>query len=281
MLTGAGVGECPAPHTGRLESRWDVVGGVRLHARVSVDPVPAGSLPVVLVHGLGVSSGYMVPAAEHLAPFYRAYAPDLPGFGRSDKPRQVLNVAELAGALAAWMDAVGLKRAAFLGNSLGCQIIAEFAVRQPSRIERAIFVGPTADPWARFALTHVVRLMRDIPREPPILIPVQGFDYLRAGVRRSASTFRFMLQHHVERVLPAMTAPTLVVRGGFDPIVPQSWAEEVVRLLPDAKLVVIPGHAHCVHYSAPRELVRVVGPFLEGNLQESEVTRSKIAARGI
>jgi 2-hydroxy-6-oxonona-2,4-dienedioate hydrolase len=53
------------------------------------------------------------------------YAPDLPGFGRSSKPRKVLEMVELADALAAWMARIGLPRAAMIGNSMGCQVIVE------------------------------------------------------------------------------------------------------------------------------------------------------------
>lgn len=80
---------------------------------------------MVLVHGLVVSSRYMVPTLERLAPYHRVYAPDLPGFGKSDKPPRVLNVAELSDSLVAWMEKIGLKSAALVGNSFGCQIIAD------------------------------------------------------------------------------------------------------------------------------------------------------------
>src|SRR3712207_4254294 len=137
---------------GRLTSTWTTVNGLALHARVPVDPAPAGSPVVVLVHGLGVSSRYMAPTARRLAPSYRVYAPDLPGFGRSAKPPQILTIEELTDALAGWMEAVGIDRAALLGNSLGCQIIVDFALRYPERITRAVLVGPTMDRGARTAL---------------------------------------------------------------------------------------------------------------------------------
>lgn len=87
---------------GRLESRWTTVGGLRVHARVSADRPPAAhDSPVVLVHGLVVSGLYMVPTAERLSHFYRVFVPDLPGFGKSDKPARAMNVTELADALAA------------------------------------------------------------------------------------------------------------------------------------------------------------------------------------
>src|SRR5689334_15898249 len=96
-------------HIGKLESKWTIVNGLSMHARISVDVVPAQKLPIVLVHGLSVSSGYMVPTAVHLAPYYRVYAPDLPGYGKSTKPSHILTVSELSNALGAWMQTIGLQ----------------------------------------------------------------------------------------------------------------------------------------------------------------------------
>ncbi len=112
---------------------------------------PAGRAPVVLVHGLGVSSRYMRPLARHLATDLRVHAPDLPGFGRSGKPRRVLSIPELADWLAAWMEAAGLRRAALVGNSLGCEILVELVLRHPERVERLVLQGRTPEPGARTA----------------------------------------------------------------------------------------------------------------------------------
>ena len=84
---------------------------------------------VVLVHGLVVSARYMIPAMKRLALRHRGYAPDLPGFGKSGKPAHVPGVPGLSDALACWMRKLGLSRTALVGNSMGCQIIAELAAR--------------------------------------------------------------------------------------------------------------------------------------------------------
>jgi 2-hydroxy-6-oxonona-2,4-dienedioate hydrolase len=65
-----------------------VVADLRVHYRISTCPVPAERPPVVLVHGYGMSSRYMAPLAEALACDFQVYAPDLPGFGRSDGPSE-------------------------------------------------------------------------------------------------------------------------------------------------------------------------------------------------
>ncbi len=104
---------------------------------------------VVPVHGLIIASGYMVPTAERLADVARVYAPDLPGYGRSAKPAVTLTMAWLADALACWIKSAGIAKAHLVGNSFGCQIIAEFATRHPERVVRIVIQGPTVDPQAR------------------------------------------------------------------------------------------------------------------------------------
>jgi 2-hydroxy-6-oxonona-2,4-dienedioate hydrolase len=117
---------------GTFQSTWIEVHGLPIHTMVSVEAVPAGAPAVVLVHGLGLSHRYMMPIAERLALAYRVYAPDLPGFGDSGKPSQVLDVSGLGDALVAWMQAAGLERAVLFGNSFGCQIIVDMAARYPA-----------------------------------------------------------------------------------------------------------------------------------------------------
>ncbi len=247
---------------GRLESSWITVDGLPMHARVSVDPAPVRSLPVVLVHGIGVASRFMVPIAERLAPHHPVYAPDLPGFGKSGKPIHTLNLIELTDTLVGWTRAIGLEGATFLGNSFGCQIVADLAVRYPELVERVVLQGPTTDPRARTAWRQIARLLRNSSREPLSHGLISAREYPRCGFRQLAKTFRYALEDHIEEKLPYMRVPALVVRGSKDPIVPQRWAEEAAHLLPEGRLVVIPGAPHTLVYDAPLELARVVRPFL-------------------
>ena len=245
-----------------LRDWWTTVGGVPICTRIGLPPPTPTAPALVLVHGYGVSSRYMVPTAERLASTCAVYAPDLPGSGRSGNPRRALTLPELADALAAWMDALEVDRAAFLGNSMGCQTIVELALRHPRRIDRAVLVAPVIDPRARTALQQGWRLFQDMFRERPSETLITLRDYRRFGVRRGWRTYRAMMREPMEAKLPLVTIPTLVVRGERDPIVPQRWAEEVARLLPRGQLVVIPGAAHAVNYDAPAALTRVVLPFL-------------------
>jgi 2-hydroxy-6-oxonona-2,4-dienedioate hydrolase len=252
----------PIGQVKKLEAKWTRVGGLRIHARAAGDPASEGRA-VVLVHGLVVSSRYMVPTAERLAPYRRVFVPDLPGFGRSETPPHVLDVSGLSDTLAHWMEEVGLECAVLVGNSFGCQIIADLAVRHPERIEHAVLQGPTMDPRGRTVLQQVGRFLLDMPREPLSFVPIELLDFLNAGTRRSWRTFRYALEDRIEEKLPHMRVPTLVVRGSQDPIVPQRWAREVAELLPMGRLAAIPGAAHAANYDRAMEFARMIQGFLD------------------
>lgn len=248
---------------GTLESRWTLVDGLPMHARVSVDPVPEDRLPVILVHGFIVSSRYLLPTAVRLAPYHRVYVPDMPGFGKSENPDHVLTLRELADALAHWMHATGIRRAAVLGHSFGCQVVADFAVRYPERVERAVLAGLSMDPTARTTRQQIGRWLVNSPQEPPSMGLVLARDLLDAGPRRTIREFQYALQDRIETNLPQMRMPTLVVRGERDPFVPRRWAEEATHLLPQGACRVIRGAAHTVNFTAPKALARIVRAFLQ------------------
>jgi 2-hydroxy-6-oxonona-2,4-dienedioate hydrolase len=246
---------------------WRDVGVVRMHARVSTTTVGRDAPAIVLVHGIGVSGRYLLPTAVRLATMNRVYVPDLPGFGLSSKPARILDVAGLADALAAWMRAIELPGATLLGNSFGCQIIAELGIRLPALVERVVLQGLTMDPRARTIPRQLLRWALNSPFEPRALTTSLGAvvrqDYRDAGVRRVITTFRHALRDRIEDKLPRLDVEALVVRGARDPIVPQRWAEDAARLLPRGRLVVVPGSAHTMNFTSPDDLARVVRSFLE------------------
>jgi pimeloyl-ACP methyl ester carboxylesterase len=245
-----------------FRSRWTRAAGVALHDRRPV--APAGGMPVVLVHGLAVSHRYLMPLAARLAAHHPVHVVDLPGFGLSGDPGRVLGVADHADHLDAWMAAAGLPAAAVLGNSFGCQVAVDLAVRHPRRVRRLVLVGPTTDPAARTVLRQVLRWLRDTAREDPLQLPILARDVRDAGLRRVAGTLAHALRDPVEAKLPGVAAPALVTRGSREPIVPAGWAGAAARLLPRGTLAVIPGSPHNANYVAAGPLAEVVLPFLAG-----------------
>ena len=69
----------------------------------------------------------MIPLAERIAEEHEVHALDLPGFGRSEGPAEVLTIPELATWVMAWMTAMGIRQCHVVANSLGCEICAQLA----------------------------------------------------------------------------------------------------------------------------------------------------------
>jgi pimeloyl-ACP methyl ester carboxylesterase len=267
--------ETDATRRAGLRGVWVKAGPYRMFARVSAHPPENGRLPVVLVHGLVISSRYMEPLAAILGRDFRVLAPDLPGFGESGKPRHILDVDELADALALWLKASGIVSAAFIGNSFGCQVLAALALRHPAVVDRLVLQGPTVDPQAR---NLVVQFWRDIVngrREPRPVGPLARIDYAKAGLWRALATARILIRDRIEERLPLIGAPALVLHGSRDPVSPEAWAEAAARLLPHGKLVVVQGGTHTMNYTYPAEFAAAVLPFLE----QSDAARAPAEAR--
>ena len=218
--------------------------------------------PAVLVHGLVVSSRYMVPLARHLARHRHVHALDLPGFGRSDRPDEALDTRRLGRALAAWMDARGLHEAVLVANSYGCQIATETALARPDLASQLVLLAPTIDPRARRWDEQLRRWRLEQATQSRALQRIMVGDYLRAGIPRAVATFRHAMADRPEDRLPLLQMPALVCRGSRDPIVSDRWAREVAELLPAGRLARLPGATHAINHEMPLQTARVVEHFL-------------------
>jgi pimeloyl-ACP methyl ester carboxylesterase len=240
-----------------VNDRWLDVAGARMHARVL-----GHGAPVVLLHGYGVSGTYMLPLARELSASYRVLVPELPGQGKSEPRPGLRSVRELADAFGEWIEAAELETPAVVANSLGCQVVTELAVREPSRVGPLVLVGPTVDPARRRGRHQLFAALRDSAREPLQLVAIAAADDLGVGIRRLVATARAALDDRIEDRLPLVQQSAIVVRGGADEFVSAAWAEQVVSLLPDARLVVVPGEPHAVHFTQPATVASIVRELL-------------------
>ena len=203
----------------------------------------------------------MVPTAVRLARDYRVLALDLPGFGHSSKPPHALPLPALADVLAGWMSQMAIDRAVLVGNSFGCQVIAEFGLRHPDRLERAVLQGPTMDRYARTAVREFARFALDLPRERVPEYFLNAYDYWRTGLHRGWETFQIALKDRIEDKLPRLEMPVLLVRGQHDPIVSQRWVKELTATIPNGRLIITRG-AHTPNFSEPDAFAGVVRSFV-------------------
>jgi 2-hydroxy-6-oxonona-2,4-dienedioate hydrolase len=188
--------------------------------------------------------------------------PDLPGFGDSDNPRDVLDVPQLADYLAAWIPTVGLDRASLLGNSFGCQVIADLAARHPDRVDRAI----PATPDHASRRTILVLAAHPVAAEPADQSTlVERAD--PAGLPEGRCPAHVL-------VVPRADHRSYRSQGAAHPGAGAGGAGRarsrrqpalvpvIADLCPKGRLVVIPGVAHTLCYTAPVALAHVTGTFV-------------------
>ena len=246
-----------------LKETWLDLDGRRMLYRTNADSPPAADAPVLIhVHGFAISGRYLMPTAWRLAPEYRTYVPDLPGFGRSERPPHPYDISELADALGRFMDAVGVERATLLGNSLGCPIIGEFLDHYPDRAERVIFVSPAGGLYNQPFPKGLSQLIVDTLREPPGMGKYVITDYLAYGPVATFNLVKSMLAYPTTERIAELTLPTLVVLGSRDPFVSERWVKRRAKGLPHVTAVTIQGAAHAINYSHPEQLSNVVRSWM-------------------
>ena len=239
-----------------FQSRRADVLGLRLHVRVA-----GAGPPVVLVHGLGVSSTYFEPLGALLAPSRRVVVPDLPGWGRSERPRRPLGVEGTAEVLGGLVRRVG-GPVPLVANSYGAQVALALADAEPDLVGGLVLIGPTVDPAYRGWTRHAWRLAVDATREPPSLWPTIAHDYARMGPRRVLATAGAALRDRPESRLPRLVAPVLVLRGERDAITTEPWCRRLASLAPHGRFVEIRGASHAAHVSRAPVVASLVEAFL-------------------
>lgn len=253
--------------------------------------------PLLLIHGLGDEADTWRHVFAPLAERFRVVAPDLPGFGRSDRPAVTYSLAFLRDAVLGLMDALGLQRATLMGHSLGAVIAQHLALEQSGRVSDLILVGGSLT--TRAARLNAVLLQMALP-----VLGERAYNALRADPNAAYESLRpfygnldalpeadrqFLYQRVNERVwsdgqrraflsilrqlvwvqpgqqkklearLATLTVPTRVVWGERDAVNSVESGRALIAVQRGATLTILPGIGHQVQQEAPEELLKVVG----------------------
>ena len=217
---------------------------------------------MVFAHGLAVSHRYLMPTARALADRHPVLVPDMPGFGRSDKPPgRAYDVTEHADFLAAWLTVRGLDRVALVGHSFGAEVVARLATRHPARVAAVVLGAPTADPRARTRRGLIGRWLLDTLVEAPWQAPILARDVFDARGWRVFATVGQSVRNAIEDDLVRLPVPPLVIGGELDPVAPLSWRAWVAATA-GGTAVTVPRAAHNVLTTSPRRSADAIAAHL-------------------
>ncbi|MBI4900771.1 MAG: alpha/beta hydrolase [Actinobacteria bacterium] len=250
---------------------------------------------LVLVHGYRGDHHGLEPIVSYL-PGLHVVSPDLPGFGVSTATSRTHSIDGYVAWLAAFLDALGLTGTTLLGHSFGSIVVSHaLAAGVPS--PRLILVNPIAVDAMSGAgrivlpLTRLYfRIGRALPERAAHVwlgnrLTTYGMSLMLARTRDRrlrrwiheehgryfgrfsdpatlAEGYDASMSTNVIAAAPALTMPTLIVAGDVDSIAPLEGARRLAELLPDARLVVLHGVGHLIHYERPGEAAAAIRDFL-------------------
>jgi pimeloyl-ACP methyl ester carboxylesterase len=220
--------------------------------------------PVILVHGLSGSSRWWVRNIPSLAEHYRVHLVDLPGFGTMRHLRRHFSLVEAASWLSAWMDAVRLPQAHLVGHSMGGYVCLRLAASRPEPVRRLVLAAPAGLPTGRSIPGHLIPLLGAAYLATPSFLPVLLRDALRMGPITLWRAARDLLAEDVRQDLHSIKAPTLLIWGENDPLVPPAVGTVMREEIPDSRLLVLKGAAHVPMFDRPDEFNAALLGFFAG-----------------
>jgi pimeloyl-ACP methyl ester carboxylesterase len=260
------------------------VAGIKLHVR---DSGPSNAPAVIFLHGFGASLHTWEPWASTLSRDMRVIRLDLPGSGLSSPdPSGNYTDARTLEVLLALMNRLEVARASVAGNSIGGRIAWTFAAQHPERIDKLVLISPDgfASPGFEYGekpeVPATVKLMRYVLPKPLLrmsLAPAYAnpavltdelstryHDLMLGPGSRDALIARMAQTVLVDPVplLKKITAPTLLLWGEQDALIPFGNAADYLKAIARVTLVCLPGIGHLPHEEAPGLTINPVRAFL-------------------
>jgi poly(3-hydroxyoctanoate) depolymerase len=260
-----------------------------------------GSGPaLLLINGFGANLEVWNPLTRLLGG-RRVISFDAPGTGASAPAPRRLRMFQLADLVSGVLDQLGLDSVDVLGYSFGGAVAQELAHRHPNRVRRLILVATIPgigalqrplviasllDPRLRSTggaderQKHIARLVGG--RSGADAEALAAYEHNRMLTPTNASGYRAQLQTLLGWSsvpwLHTIVAPTLVLAGDDDPIVPTINSRVFMRLIPDCRRYLVHGAGHLFPLDQPEDIVGVIDAFL-GTPSEREGQRKRVALR--
>ena len=234
--------------------------------------------PLVMVHGWAASHKFWKYCLSTFSPRWRVIAPDLVGFGLSEKPDRDYSIESYSKWLGAFLDALKLSRVTLVGHSMGGTIALDYAAEHPERIDKLVvsnplIVGSTAfSPRNRmFMMPGIRRLLFWGSRIGAIrrwvekdftavgaLDPELGMDVTRGTFQSTFASLTSAAAVDLRAKLASLTVPTLSIGSDCDGLV----SPEQYEMVPAQQKVCIRSAGHIPMIERPEEFNRILNDFI-------------------
>jgi pimeloyl-ACP methyl ester carboxylesterase len=261
---------------------------VELPNRVRLDYVEQGDpsgVPMLLLHGYADSWRSFELVLPHLPESIRAFAITQRGHGDAGRPAAGYHPRDLAADLAVLMDTLDLAAAVIAGGSSGGLVARRFAIDHPERTLGLVLLGSPVtlrdkpgilelwdstvsqltDPIDPGFVREFVESSVAQPVPQPFL-ETMAQENLKVPARVWRAAFEGLLQDDSFGELDRIKAPTLIIWGDQDAIVPRSDQEALAGAIVGSRLVVYPGAGHALYWEEPSRIASDLAAFIEDSV---------------
>lgn len=274
-------------HTAETTSRFIEINGLNIHYH----DTEVGDRVLVMLHGGGPGASAWTNYRTNLPAFaatYRVIAFDAPHYGESDKPLSAYQDTDFyTEVIANALDKLGVKRADFIGNSMGGTISMTMAMKRPDLVAKLVLMGPGGSPTMFTPMmTEGIKILGAFyqgegPTREKLEAAVRIMVYDQSMVTPELIEARYQAATHPDLLKPRewkghpmlnlwerlvgspLQNPTLLIYGKEDRVIPWDTSLLLMRLLPNASLHVFPQCGHWAQLEKASEFNTLVHGFLE------------------
>jgi pimeloyl-ACP methyl ester carboxylesterase len=265
--------------------------GHRLHYLEAQPPGGSPGIPLVLIHGLGDRAESWSPQIHALAVAgFHVYAPDLLGYGRSDRPDITCSIPVETAAVTAFLQALNIGHADVAGWSMGGWIATEVALEHPELVDRlvledsagirfqATFARNLFTPTDEAGLHRLMAMLSPHPRAMPPFVARAALRQLQRNARVTQGSMDSMESGAdlLDNRLGAIQQPTLILWGDQDQLIPIATGLEMHREIPNSVFATVTGCGHLAPSECARPVVNATIEFLKATqpMPRGEITLS-------
>jgi pimeloyl-ACP methyl ester carboxylesterase len=262
----------PRPRHYYTDPDWIDVEGVRVAYRRK-----GGGAPTLYLHGAGLTRMWL-PFYERLSGSVDLIAPEHPGYGETEMPEWLDGFDDLVIHYDGLIEALSLERPHLVGYSLGGWIAAELAVFYPRRFASVTLIVPAGlripgkpigDLFAMMPDQAFATFFNDPANLAEVLPDFESLEEVEHQYGEAATLARLAwnprFDPKLERRLPRVESPTLVVRAEQDRLIPDEMAERYAELIPGARIETVPGTGHALVVEQPERTADAIAAFIAEN----------------
>lgn len=235
---------------------------------------------VIMLHGWGASIESLKPVLNYLSKYFKTYAIDLPGFGKSEEPANAWSVSDYSAVLEEFIKQFKIDNPILMGHSNGGRVIIHFSAKSEISIRKIILIDSAGikprRPLKYYIKVYSFKLLKKLLTLPllkkhsaALLEKARSMygssDYSKASPVMRQTLVR-LVNEDLRHCLPEIKCPVLLIWGENDTATPVSDGKLMEKLIRDAGLVVFKNAGHFSYLDKLNDFLKVVTSFLKEDM---------------